>query len=87
MNWNPILEAILSHVSKNWEAYSAGAGALALATIICMPVKFPRSLDDWWTWLRNSLQTAIPARHAPASIDPPNPIQPATPAQPPKEKP
>ena len=72
----PIWNAIVDHVSRNWEAYSGALGALTLATIVCMPAKMPRTLDELWAWARSSLQTAIPARHAPpTNVDP---TQPAT---------
>lgn len=74
---HPIFDAIAQHIEKNWEFYSSGAGLLGLGIIVTMPANRPKTLDELWTWTRNALQTAIPARyHAP---DPPTP--PAEPAQ------
>jgi hypothetical protein len=54
-------QAIAAHIEKNWEAYSAVAGAIVLASIACMPASPPKSFADLWIWARNALQTAIPA--------------------------
>ena len=67
-----ILAALGQHISDHWVVYSTAAVALSTATISCMPQKRPRAADEWWVWLRASLQTAIPARHNPV---PPEPVQ------------
>jgi hypothetical protein len=57
----PLVEA---HISKNWEIYTAFAGACAIAAVCTMPEIFPTTWQDWWTWGRNTLQTAVPAARA-----------------------
>jgi hypothetical protein len=71
-----VMNTIISSLTAHWKAYSAAGVALFVAGVCCMPPNRPRSLDDWWTWIRDSLQTAVPAaRHA-------HPITPADPAKP-----
>lgn len=57
-----MLQALLDHIAAHWVIYSTTGTALGFATVSCMPAKFPRSIDEWWTWFRDSLQTAIPGR-------------------------
>ena len=61
---HPILEAIRAHIMSNFAEYITLASALAIATIVKMPPQIPKSLQDWWTWMRDSLQTAVPAARA-----------------------
>ena len=64
--WQAAFNAIVAHVEKNWEFYSSGAALLGIGAITSMPVVRPKTLDDLWTWARNTLQAATPARfHAP----------------------
>ncbi|MFC5861105.1 hypothetical protein ACFPT7_02240 [Acidicapsa dinghuensis] len=58
------------------------AGALFVSAVSAMPKAFPKSAQEWWTWLRETLQSAIPARRHVEPDPPPNPYQPAEPAQP-----
>ena len=58
-------QAVLAHLSKNWEAYSISVSAIAAAAVSEMPSKFPRTIDDWWGWARATFQTAIPIRFRP----------------------
>lgn len=37
-------------------------GLLAVAAVMAMPDKIPASLQDVWTWARETLQTAIPVK-------------------------
>ena len=46
-----------------------GGGALLVALISCLPVKRPRTLDDWYDYLRDSLQTAVPAARRPVEME------------------
>jgi hypothetical protein len=70
--WN----AVLTHIEKNWEAYSAAASLVGLGAISNMPHNRPKTLDDLWTWLRGTLQTASPTR-----AGTPLPPQPSDPTQ------
>jgi hypothetical protein len=70
---NPIAE----HIAAHWVVYSTAAVALGASTISCMPERFPRTLDEWWSWFRNSLQTSLPARHGQ-----PSPAAPQAPSNP-----
>lgn len=58
---HPILDAIQQHILKNMPEYVIGISALSIATVVTMPPLIPKSLQDWWNWIRNALQTAIPA--------------------------
>jgi hypothetical protein len=53
--------ALQQHVARNAEAYIAGIGALFVASVCAMPAKIPASVQEFWTWLRDSLQIAVPA--------------------------
>ena len=71
---HPVLKLMQQHLIANWEGYMALFSAICIASVCMMPEKIPSSFQDWWTWLRNTLQTAIPAaRHHPnPPTDPPN---------------
>lgn len=71
---HPIIHIIEQHIIHNMPEYLIGASALIVATIVTMPILIPKSLQDWWTWMRNALQTAVPAaRHNQPPADPPSP--------------
>lgn len=53
-----------NHIERNWEIYTTAAGALFVAGICMMPETFPKTAQDWWSWMRNTLQTAVPAARA-----------------------
>lgn len=81
------MNQFLDNLSQHWHVYAPVAGVLFVAFVSCMPKNPPKSLAEIWTWVRSSLQTAIPAAraHEPAPpLDPaPLPLAPpATPAQP-----
>jgi hypothetical protein len=61
---HPVLMAIQDHLQRNMEAYLALASAITIAGVCMMPKNRPKSIDDWWTWLRDTLQTAVPAARA-----------------------
>lgn len=61
---HPALHAIQEHLTKNAEAYIAAVGALFVAGVCAMPAKIPGSIQEFWTWLRDSLQIAVPAARA-----------------------
>ena len=75
-----IWHLILGNIERNWADYTAGLSVLFVAGVCVMPPKFPKSFQEWWTWLRDTLQTAIPAaRHK-------EPVLPQDPATDSKEK-
>jgi hypothetical protein len=57
-------QAIGEHIVRNEEEYITLATALGIATIIKMPPQIPKTFQDWWTWIRDALQTATPAARA-----------------------
>ena len=69
------MHEILTLLAQHITAAGFGGGALLIAAITCMPAKRPRSLDEFYAYVRDALQTAIPAgkRHP----DPPPPGEPA----------
>lgn len=56
--------ALQQHIARNIEGYGALASAIAIACVCMMPKNRPKSIDDWWTWFRDTLQTAVPAARA-----------------------
>jgi hypothetical protein len=58
--WQMILNNIMAH----WGYYTGAAGALFVAGVCTMPPNPPVSFKELWQWVRDALQTAIPAaRH------------------------
>lgn len=55
------MNGLVAFLSHHLAATGFGSGALIVAIISTMPQIRPKTLDDWWEWVRNSLQTAIPA--------------------------
>jgi hypothetical protein len=53
--------ALLQHIEKNWVAIEATGGVLFVAFVSVMPKNPPSSLAEYWQWVREGLQTAIPA--------------------------
>ncbi len=80
---NSIGQAIAAHITANLATILTAGGILFVAFVSCMPIDPPSSLVEYWRWVRESLQTAIPAARR-NHIEPPNPSQPVIPAQPPK---
>ena len=76
------MNAILDNIAKNWQVYTASAGVLFVAFVSCMPKNPPASMVEYWTWVREALQTAIPAARPHINHDEPNPTKPVEPAQP-----
>ncbi len=73
--WHQVGVLIIQHLT----AAGFGGGVLIVAIISSLPPNRPRTLDDWWHFMRESLQTAIPAARHPQS--PQSPTQPVDPAQ------
>ena len=79
-------DALLNHLSVHWRIYTTAGTALFVAGVCTMPQKMPmiranHPVQEVWTWIRDALQTAVPAARA-AHIQ--NPIKPENPAQPQK---
>ena len=73
--WMGLMDLIAHHLT----AAGFGSGVLIVALISCLPQVRPKTLDEWYAYIRHSLQTAIPAaRNAelPPQIPPPDPPQP-----------
>ena len=59
---HPVWHALQQHVMKNLTIYLENFGALIIAAISTSPERIPRTFDDLWTWVRDTLRTATPAR-------------------------
>ena len=80
------LQLLEQHIEKNWEIYTAFASAVTIAAVCTMPETFPKTIQEWWSWARNSLQTAVPAaRAAHSGAAPQNPTPGPQAPQPPKQ--
>ncbi len=53
------------NIVRNWPAYSAALGVLFVAAVSTMPPRIPKTVQECWEWMRESLQTAIPAARHP----------------------
>ena len=77
------MNQILANLQEHWQIYTTAGTALFVAGVCTMPQKMPmvranHPIQEIWTWVRDSLQTAVPAARAAHA----NPTQPANPAQP-----
>jgi hypothetical protein len=81
VNAHPAWQALQTQITANLPEYLIFASALSIAIVCAMPEKIPSSFQELWTWLRNSLQTAVPAARL-NHTQPSNPQQPEGPAQP-----
>lgn len=79
-----IHEILESHIERNIPEYLTFLAALAIAAVCTMPEKCPlilgpvnsplkEAIQDMWCWLRNALQTAIPAARRQNPTPPANP--------------
>lgn len=62
-------EIVQHHITSNLPEYLIFVSALAVASVCTMPKKCPllpedHPLQEIWTWMRDSLQTAVPAARA-----------------------
>ena len=55
------MHAFLSFIAQHWTAAGFGSGAVLIAFATCLPEKRPRTLDDFYAYFRESVQTVIPA--------------------------
>jgi hypothetical protein len=61
---HPLLEALRQHFIQHLPEYLTTLGVLFVAFVCTMPANLPQTLQDWWTWCRDGLQTAVPAARA-----------------------
>ena len=61
---NVFWQALVNYIGEHWEEFTAAATILGIALVSCMPANRPKSIDDWYEYIRHSLQTAIPAARA-----------------------
>jgi hypothetical protein len=61
---HPVWEALRLHIVAHLTEYISLVSLLVIAFICTMPEMFPKTWQDWWSWLRNGLQTATPAARA-----------------------
>lgn len=61
---NQLLNAIAANLYQHLTTIGVGSGVLFFAVIHNMPPEPPSSMQEYWTWVRDSLQTAIPVRQA-----------------------
>ncbi len=61
---HPAWEILQQHIARNLPEYLTFVGALFVAGVCCMPATRPKGIDDWYTWFRDTLQTAVPAARA-----------------------
>ncbi len=59
---HPVWFALQQHIAKHLGIYAENLLALFFATISTSPESIPRNLNDLWTWGREALITATPAR-------------------------
>lgn len=57
--------AVAGNIQRNWGAYTAVVSMLFVAFVGTMPIAPPSSFTDLWRWVREALQTAIPAARHP----------------------
>lgn len=62
--WEALRVGIANAITNNIPEWIIFIGALAIAAAVTMPELIPKSAQDWWTWMRNSVQTAVPAARA-----------------------
>lgn len=70
---NELLTAIGHNLAQHLTSLGVGSGVLFFAVIHNMPEKPPTSMQEYWTWVRDSLQTSIPVRQAASHANPTQP--------------
>lgn len=58
---NTLADLIAHHLT----AAGFGGGALLIAAICTMPAIYPKTFQEMWTWMRDALQTVVPAARHP----------------------
>jgi Sec-independent protein translocase protein TatA len=59
---HPVWVAIQQHVVKHLGVYTENLLLLVIAAISTSPEKIPATAQDFWSWIREALRTATPAR-------------------------
>jgi hypothetical protein len=54
-------QTVGNNINENWKVYSSAIIWFAVAVGTSMPEKFPSTVQEVWDWLRNSIQTSLPA--------------------------
>jgi len=62
--WEALRVGIANAITQNMPEWIIFFGALSIATVVTMPEMIPKSAQDLWSWIRNALQTAVPAARA-----------------------
>lgn len=70
------LSAIGAHIARNSGAYGTASIAGGLAVAKNIPSQIPKTLQELWTWMRNSIQTALPISRS-SGPDPTVPVVPS----------
>lgn len=61
---NAVEQTFLGYMAAHWEAFTAAGTVLGIALVSCLPPTRPKTIDDWYDYVRHALQTAIPAARA-----------------------
>lgn len=64
MNPHPAWEVLQHHIAMNVPEYVTLFSAICIAAVCSMPKNIPTSFGELWTWMRDTLQTAVPAARA-----------------------
>lgn len=61
--WNALAQQISAHSAAIEEFLTGAAAAVAVSGIYAIPEKFPGlDVQTWWTWMRDTLQGAVPMK-------------------------
>ena len=72
-----VLSAVGAHIARNSGAYGSVGIAVGLSGVKNIPEMVPKTLQEWWTWMRNTFQTALPISRAGGGPPPTPPVDPA----------
>lgn len=72
---NDFLHVITQHMASHGEVYLAAIFGFLIAAGKCMPVNFPKSFQELWTWARETIQTVIPVPRSTPTQPVVNPAQ------------
>ncbi len=61
---HPGWAVLQQHIARNVPEYITFLAAVMIAAVCTMPEDPPKTFRDMWRWLRNTLQTAVPAARA-----------------------
>lgn len=70
--WNALATQAAAHLIE----IEAALAALAISFIFSMPESFPKTLQAYWSWFRDTLQGAVPMKFQKTNhANPTNPAQ------------